>query len=200
MWQQTGPCLPRLRPRGESTGQEFPQWLSRGTILRGLALAMRGQGEEGITQIRQGMIARQSIEGALQRSHYLGLLAEAYGKAGRIDEGLLTLAESLEIIENTGERFYEAEIYRLKGDLLLKQVMPSEHEAEDCFHQALVIARRRQAKSLELRAAIRLSRLWQCQGKRAEARLLLGDIYGWFTEGFDTVDLPEARALLEALS
>jgi predicted ATPase len=127
-------------------------------------------------------------------------LAEAYGGIGQSEEGLNVLAEALAAVEKTGGRFYEAELYRLKGELLRRQAFPDEDQAETRFRQALDVARRQQAKSLELRAAMSLSRLWHEQGKCAEARQLLGDIYGWFTEGFDTVDLQEARALLEALS
>ena len=112
------------------------------------------------------------------------------------------LAEALAAVESTGERFYEAELDRLKGECLLRQVanQPSPQEAEACFQQALATAHRQQARSLELRAAMSLGRLWQQQGKRDEARALLAPIYGWFTEGFDTADLQEAKVLLEALT
>jgi len=110
------------------------------------------------------------------------------------------LAEALTLAETTGDRWYDPELYRLKGKLLLQQHTDNQAEAESCFQHALEIARNQQAKSLELRAATSLVRLWQSQGKRQEARHLLGDVYGWFTEGFDTPDLQEARALLEALS
>jgi predicted ATPase len=125
-----------------------------------------------------------------------------YGKEGQAEEGLRVLAEALALVEKTGERFWEAELCRLKGELLLKAeggVRSAELTAEECFHQALDIARSQQAKSLELRAAMNLSHLWQQQGKRAEARELLAPIYSWFTEGFDTPDLQEAKALLEDL-
>jgi predicted ATPase len=102
-------------------------------------------------------------------------------------------------VDHTGERYWEAEVYRLKGDLLLRQSVPDAPQAEACFQQALAVACRQQAKSWELRAAMSLSRLWQQQGKRAEARELLAPIYSWFTEGFDTPDLQEAKALLEEL-
>src|SRR5262249_50272650 len=128
------------------------------------------------------------------------LLVEAYGKAGQAEEGLRVLAEALTAVHKTGERQHEAELYRLKGELLLKQDVPDEQEAESCFRQAIDIARQQQAKSLELRAATSLSRLWQQQGKRTEAHDLLAPIYGWFTEGFDTTDLQEAKALLDALA
>jgi predicted ATPase len=108
-------------------------------------------------------------------------------------------------VEETGERFWEAEIYRLKGELLLKdkggrRKDESEAEAEACFWQAIEIARRQEGKSLELRATVSLARLWQQQGKKDQARRMLADIYGWFTEGFDTLDLQQARALLHELS
>jgi len=109
------------------------------------------------------------------------------------------LAEALTAVHKTGERQHEAELYRLKGELLLQQDIPDEHEAESCLRQAVDVARQQQAKSLELRAAMSLSRLWQQQGKRVEAHELLAPIYGWFTEGFDTADLQEAKALLAEL-
>ena len=110
------------------------------------------------------------------------------------------MSEALTLVEKTGERYYEAELYRLKGELLLQQAAPEASHAEACFQQALDIARCQQAKSLELRAAMGLGRLWQQQGKRQEAQVLLGEVYYWFTEGFDTADLQEAKALLHAVS
>ena len=129
---------------------------------------------------------------------YLGLLVEAYKNVGQIEEGLRVIAEALAIGDRSGEGRGSVELYQLKGELL---TLSSEHyvEAETCFRQALDIACRQQAKSLELRVAMSLSRLWQRQGKRAEVRALLTAIYGWFTEDFDTADLQEAKALLEAL-
>jgi predicted ATPase len=183
-----------------SSEQGFPLFLARGTILQGGALAAQGQGEAGIAQMHQGLAAYRATGAGDHRPFFLALLAEACGKAGQSDEGLRVLTEALAAVDTTGERFYEAELYRLKGELLLQQTARDEQQAETCFHQALDIARRQQAKSLELRAAVSLSRLWQQQGKRAEARELLAPIYGWFTEGFDTADLQEAKALLEALA
>jgi predicted ATPase len=136
----------------------------------------------------------------------LVLLAEAAGQAGQVAAGLRLLAEVLTAFEVSGRGDLLAEAYRLKGELLLREdarhkaQSKSEKKAEACFQQALAIARRQQAKSWELRAAMSLSRLWQQQGKWAEARALLAPIYGWFTEGFDTADLQEAKALLEALA
>jgi predicted ATPase len=135
----------------------------------------------------------------ISRSRDLALLAEAYGEVGQTEEGLTVLAEALAVADKTGERYWEAELYRLKGELLLVLSAEKHTEAESCFRQALDIARHQEAKSLELRAATSLSRLWQRQGKGAEAQQLLVPIYGWFTEGFDTVDLRKAKALLEAL-
>ena len=177
--------------------QGFPQWLAVGMILRGWALAMQGQGEEGRAQIRQALAAWRAMGAGMAVSHWLVLLAEAYGQAGQGEEGLRLLAEALAHVDTTGERQFAAEVYWLKGELLLRQAIPDEAQAETCLHQALDIARRQQAKSWELRAALSLARLRRQQGKRAEAHGLLAPIYGWFTEGFDTADLQEAKALLD---
>ena len=183
-----------------ATDQGFPFWDSWGTVLRGWALAEQGQCAEGITQLRQGIAAWQATGAALQLPYYLALLVEAYGKAGQAEEGLRVLAEALTAVHNTGERQHEAELHRLKGALLLAQDGTDAQEAECCFRQAMEVACQQQAKSLELRAALSLSRLWQQHGKRAEAHALLAPVYGWFTEGFDTADLQEAKALLDALA
>jgi predicted ATPase len=181
-----------------SSEHGFAQYLARGTILRGWALVEQGQCEAGIAQMRQGIAAHRTT-GAEVGRQYPALLAEAYGKGGQAEEGLTILAESLAALEKTGQHACEPELHRLKGELLLRQAVPDAPQAETCFKQALAVARRQQAKSWELRAAMSLSRLWQQQGKRAEARELLAPIYNWFTEGFDTADLQEAKALLEDL-
>jgi predicted ATPase len=178
----------------------FPQFLALGMIMRGWALAVQGQGEEGIAQLHQGLAAFRAAGAEISRSRDLALLAEAYGEMGQTEEGLTVVAEALAVVDNTGERYWEAELNRLKGELLLARSAEQHTEAEICFHQAVDIARRQQATSLELRAAISLARLWQQQGKHAEARELLAPIYGWFTEGFDTADLQEAKALLDVLA
>jgi predicted ATPase len=201
-----------------SSEQGFPFWLARGTIPRGWVLVDQGQEEEGTAYMRQGLAAYQATGAGLNQPYYLALLAEAYGKMGQTTEGLTVLAEVQAIVENTRERHYQAELYRLRGQLTLQkfqvssskfQVPPStqypipsthaEAEAEACFLKAIEIARHQQAKSLELRAVMSLSRLWQSQGKQQEAHELLAEIYGWFTEGFDTKDLQEAQALLTEL-
>jgi predicted ATPase len=183
-----------------ATEQGFPFWVAWGTILHGGALVEHGQGTERIVQIRQGLAAYLATGGEMERPYYLALLAEAYGTIGQPKEGLGVLREALAVVDITGERWWEAELHRLKGELLLALSTDNAAEVEACFRQALAIARRQQAKSLELRAAMSLSRLWQQQGKRDEARALLAPVYGWFTEGFDTADLHETRALLEALA
>ncbi|MFQ5796557.1 MAG: BTAD domain-containing putative transcriptional regulator [Candidatus Bipolaricaulia bacterium] len=178
-------------------GFSFP--LAIGTILRGWALAEQGQGDEGIAQLQQGLTTWRAIGSELGRPYALSLLAEAYGEVEQSEEGLTVLAEALDLVNKTGEQFYKAELYRLKGEFLLMQG-EVEAEAEACFRRAIDIARRQRAKSWELRAVMSLSRLWQQQGKEEEARQMLAEIYNWFTKGFDTADLREAKALLEELS
>ncbi len=182
------------------TEQGSPLYLAWATILRGWALATQGQTAEGLAQMYQGLAAARAMGTELLVPYTLALLAEACGQAEHIDEGLRLLAEALAVADNTAERWYEAELYRLKGELLQPVCSASGERRSTCFQHALDIAHRQQAKSWELRAAVSLSRLWQQQGKRAEAHELLAPIYGWFTEGFDTADLQEAKTLLEALS
>ena len=187
-----------------STEQGFPNWLAWGTMLRGWALTEQERGEEGIVQLRQGLVAYRATGAETSRPYLLALLAEAYEKAGRVEEALSSLAEALAAADNNGDHWYEAELYRLKGTLTLQskvQGLKSKvQEAEECFLKAIDIARNQQAKSLELRAATSLARLWHQQSKRAEAHELLSEVYNWFTEGFDTKDLQEAKALLDSLA
>jgi predicted ATPase len=188
-----------------STEQGFPLYLVEGTLKRGWALAAQGQAEEGIAQMRQGLTAYQATGAGLWRPHDLALLAEAYGKMRQAEEGLSVVAEAVTTMNKTGECEYEAEVYRLKGELTLQAKVQGpeskvEDEAEECFHKAIAITRQQSAKSLELRAVMSLSRLWHQQGKKEEARQRLAEIYSWFTEGFDTKDLQEAKALLAELS
>jgi predicted ATPase len=213
----------------------FTHWLAVGTFDQGWVLAEQGKYKEGIAQMAHGLAAHQVLGAALARPYLLAQFAEAYGKTGQLEEGLSALAEALKIVCKNGERVYEAELYRLKGELTLQQfqvsgskfhvstnqktrgrgkkqkatfpstqhVTPStqaEAEVEVYFQKAIEIARRQQAKSLELRATMSLARLWQRQGKQHAARNTLAEIYGWFTEGFDTKDLQEAKALLQELN
>jgi len=181
------------------TEQNFPMWLAAGNIHHGWALADQGEIEKGIAQMRQGIAAYRATGSGVGLSSFLASLAEAFGKAGHTEEALAILAEGLVAVDRTGEHWWEAELHRLKGELMLMQGA-DETEAEACFHQAIDVAHRQQAKSWELRATVSLSRLWQKQGKTEKARKMLQEIYDWFTEGFDTRDLKEAKALLEELS
>ena len=180
-----------------SREQGFAFRLAEATMVRGWALIEQGQGESGIAQIRQGIAAERATGGRL--AGHLALLAKACWNLGQREEGLRVVAEALAIGNSNGEGRWTAELYRLQGELLL--TLASEHhaEVETCFQQALDAARRQQAKSWELRAAMSLARLWQRQGKRNAAYELLAEVYGWFTEGFDTADLQEAKALLDEL-
>ncbi len=217
------------------TEKGIPFFLAHSTIMRGWALAEHEQVDEGIAQIRQGMTAWQEMGAEAARSQWLASLAEAHGKRGQTEEGLAALTEALAVVSKLGEHNYEAELYRLKGELTLQrpkvqdpkskveEVFPSrvgiahqsvsiaeagtvggahptiEAEAEGYFLKAIEIARQQSAKSWELRAVMSLSRLWQQQGKQKDAHKMLAEIYGWFTEGFDTTDLKEAKALLQEL-
>jgi adenylate cyclase len=174
----------------------FAQFLLVGTCRLGEALIELGRIEEGIAQMRDALAAMPSHE--LFRPYHLALLAMALGKAGRPDDALTQVAEALALTERSDERWWEGDIYRVRGELLLE--CGGSSEAEACFRHAVEIARRQSAKSLELRATTSLARLLDKQGSRDEARRMLGEIYGWFTEGFDTADLEDAKALHDALS
>lgn len=179
--------------------QGFPRWIPHGTFLRAWLL---GEDRErtGIAEMA-GVLASERAKAASGRwyGHYAALMATAYMKEGQTVEGLNVVTDALVTAQNTDCRYYEAELHRIKGELFLAQNAADEQQAEAYFQNALKIARGQSAKSLELRAATSLSRLWQRQGKKAEAQTLLAGIYGWFTEGFDTADLKAAKALLEEL-
>src|SRR5215467_6642067 len=184
-----------------ATEQGFAYVMAYGAVLRGWALAQQaGQAQEGIEQLQQSLKAFRATGAELHRSWFLTLLAEAHGTMGQSEAGLTVLTEALTQAETTGERWYEPELHRLKGALLLQQSSDNQAEAETCFHQAISIAQNQQAKSWELRAATSLSKLWQQQGKCQEAHDLLAPVYHWFTEGFDTLDLKDAKALLDELA
>jgi class 3 adenylate cyclase/predicted ATPase len=210
-----------------SKEQGFPRWLTCSLMLQGWVLAQQGMVEDGIAQLQQGLTTWRDMGNELALPYYLAMLTEAYGKAGRTDEGLRVLAEAQAIAHKNAEHRFDAELLRLKGELLLQQgrerdsghitpldtalmaeveregmtqALPLQTAAEICFHQGLNVARQQHAKSLELRVATSLSRLWQAQGKRAEAHQLLAESYGWFTDGFETADLQEAKALLDTLA
>jgi predicted ATPase len=181
-----------------ATAQGFSYWAALGTIMRGWALALQGQGEAGLAQLRQGIAAVRATGAALADPYFCTLLADVADRLGHPEDGLQALAEAHTLVEQQEERWWEAEVCRLQGVLLLRPGTPQE-EAEAWLQRALDVARRQEAKSLELRAAMSLARLWQQQGKRAEAHALLAPVYSWFTEGFDTADLQEAKTLLGEL-
>ncbi|MCI0409802.1 MAG: hypothetical protein L0191_14770, partial [Acidobacteria bacterium] len=183
-----------------ATDQGIQIWLGLGTIFLGWALDETGRVEEGIAHLRQGLAGYRAAGSELMRPWGLALLAATLQGMGRVQDGLGMVTEALDVVQKTEERFHEAELYRLKGKLALARLGASEAEAEACFRQAVEIARRQQAKSLELRAVMSLSRLLQKRGKKDEARRMLAEVYNWFTEGFDTRDLKEAKELLEAMS
>jgi serine/threonine protein kinase/predicted ATPase len=179
-------------------------WRANSLIMGGWALVEQGEGASGLAQLRQGLTEWVATGAETHRTYFLGLLAEALGREGRIAEGLEVLAEALTFVSGTGTVFYAAELHRLQGEFLLSQEGTEAEiacrEAEACFRRALTVARGQQAKSLELRAAMSLTRLYQKQDRQTEARPLLAETYGWFSEGFDTSDLREAKALLAELS
>jgi predicted ATPase len=184
-----------------SAERGFSFWPCLALIARGWAVAQQERGADGIAQIREGLATVRAGGTEIALPWGGAWLAEALGKAGQLQEGLNMLAEALAVASKNGDQMCEAEIYRRKGELLLaSSCAENRTEAESCFRRAIEIARRQQAKSWELRAVMSLSRLLQKQGKKDETRPLLAEIYGWFTEGFDTADLKDAKTLLEELS
>jgi predicted ATPase len=177
-----------------------PLFESWARVARGWALAHLGQAEQGVAQIREGLAMASATSGEIWRTYNLAQLAEACGKAGRIDEGLEVIVEALEVVQEKGERWWEAEIVRLRGELLLMRNPSGLAEAQSSFERSIEMARGQGAKSLELRATTSLARLLANQGRRDEARTMLTEIYNWFTEGLDTADLREAEALLGELT
>jgi predicted ATPase len=199
-YRREGPAVQRSAEAATAITTEhgLSLWQAGSLVMRGWALAEQGAWASGIAQLRQGLTAWVATGGEAHHTYHLALLAEALGREGQIEEGLGVLAEALVLMHGTGEGFHGAELHRLRGEFLLRQEAAEGacREAEGCFGRALGMARRQQAKSLELRAAMSLTRLYQKQDRQAEARPMLADCYGWFTEGFDTADLQEAKALL----
>jgi predicted ATPase len=175
-------------PGTTSSGNDVYSGCARGEI-----------GEDAIAEIQPALAGRLSMGSDSSYPFFLTQLARCFAKAGRVEEGLEALTEALTRIERTSERWWEAEAHRLMGELLLQRSPTGFGQAEGCYRRAVERARGQGAKSLELRASTSLAELWRDQGKHAEARDLLAPIYGWFTEGFDTADLKDARALLEEL-
>jgi predicted ATPase len=172
--------------------------LIAGTFLRGWAMAGAGRSEEGIAEMRQS-ISHPMIAEAAVRALMLVALAETYGKNGRAEEGLDLVAKGLATAERTGQRVAEAELHRLKGELLMIKDLGNVAEAERCLRTVIDVAQRQGARLFQLRATVSLARLLKQQGETVEARQMLAEIYGWFAEGLDTADLKDAKALLEQL-
>jgi class 3 adenylate cyclase/tetratricopeptide (TPR) repeat protein len=181
-----------------SSEQGFPLFSSVGNIIRGWCISAMGQALEGIPLILQGVASRRSTGANTHLPFFLATLAEIYGMAGQPAEGLNCLTQATQEVETTQERWAEAEIHRLRGTMLLS--MREHAAAEESYQHALAVARRQTARFWELRAATNLARLWLHQGKQTEARDLLAPVYGWFTEGFDTPVLQDAKALLDELA
>jgi adenylate cyclase len=177
-------------------------WRANGQIMGGWALVEQGAWNTGVAQIRQGLMEWVETGAETHRTYFLGLLAEALAKGGQFEEALGVVAQALAMMQGTGTVFYAAELHRLQGEFLLQQeaTPAARREAEACFRRAMNVAQQQQAKSLELRAAMSLSRLFHKQDRAREARTMLAETFGWFTEGFDTRDLQEAKALLEAMA
>ena len=175
-------------------------FLAWATIIRGWAMAEQGRSEEGVAQIQEGMVALRATGAELTRPRDLCFLAKACMEASCLDDGLSALSEALLAADEHETRNYEPEMHRLKGELLLRRDASNVADAEHCFQRAIEIARKQSAKSWELRATTSLARLMDKQGKRHEAHVMLAEIYGWFTEGFDTADLKDAKALLDQLN
>jgi predicted ATPase len=173
-------------------------WFGHATVCRGVALVGLGQQAEGIAQIQTGLAAWHETGARALDTQWLGFLAEAHLQAGKFDDALSTLDRATETAAATGECHYQAELHRLRGVVLAETGESA--EAASWFQRAIDTARGQEAKSLELRAATSLARLWRDQGKRAQARDLLAPVYGWFTEGLDTADLRDAKALLDELA
>ena len=182
-----------------ATKQGFPYWLGMATILKGWALTCAGEPERGIDQMNQGLTIYRTTAAETWVPYFLALLADTCRELHRPAEGLRLLADALERVRRTRERWFEAELHRLRGEMLL-HIAASAVEAEESFRQAIAVAREQGAAWWELRAATSLARLWGEQGERRKARGLLAPVYGWFTEGFDTPDLKDAKAMLDQLA
>ena len=178
---------------------DIPTSVGGGNLLVGWARAEQGQTVEGIAQMRLGL-QRHTDKQPVAQPYWMSLLVDTYRRTGHVEDGLALVQEGLGLVERTEERYFKAELYRLQGELLLQQSPHEPSDGEASLTKALAVARQQEAKSLELRATMSLARLWQQQGKTTEARALLAPVYDWFTEGFDTADLKDAKALLDELS
>jgi predicted ATPase len=176
------------------------QWKAYGMLVRGWILALTGRPLDTVQMLTSGLMSWRSTGATQWVPLYLSYLARAYAELGQFDDTWRSIREATTAVEITEERWLEAEVYRAAGEIALMSPQPDAAKAEAYFERALAVARQQQAKSWELRAAMSMARLWRDQGKRNEARDLLAPVYGWFTEGFDTLDLKEAKALLDELN
>jgi predicted ATPase len=185
---------------GVATECSFAYWLALANTMRGHVLAIQGDAVRGLALAREGLAAEIATGSTFNQTYFLGLVAQNCERAGHDEEAFDVFNRALEFAGKTGERWFEAELHRLKGEWFASSRRSAQTDAETCFACALGIAEDQRAMMWKLRAATSLARLWRDQGKRTEARDLLTPIYGWFTEGFDTRDLKEAKALLEQLA
>jgi predicted ATPase len=183
---------------GDETGATF--WKAAGIAFQGSVLSLTGQAADAVDTITSGITAWRSMGGTVFSPWWLSCLARAYADLTRYDDAWRYIGEAMTLAETTKERWCEAEVYRMAGEIAMLSSELDTAKAEAHFERALAVARQQQAKSWELRAATSMARLWRDQGKRQQARELLAPVYGWFTEGFDTRDLKEAKALLEELA
>ena len=174
-------------------------WKAIGMMIQGCVLALTGKASDAVQMITSGITALRSTGATLWMPLYLSYLARAYAELGQFDDAWRCIGEAMTAVETTKEKWCEAEVHRTAGEIALMSPEPDAAKAEAYFERALAVAREQQAKSWELRAAMSMARLWRDQGKRQQARDLLAPVYGWFTEGFDTLDLKEAKALLDEL-
>jgi predicted ATPase len=175
-------------------------WKAGGMAFQGCVLALTGKASDAVHMITSGITAWRSTGATVWVPLFLTYLARAYAELSQFDDAWRCIGEVMTTVQTTKERSWEAEVHRTAGEIVLKSPQPDAAKAEACFERALAVARHQQAKSWELRAAMSLARLWRDQGKVQQARELLAPVYGWFTEGFDTRDLQEAKALLEELA
>jgi predicted ATPase len=181
-----------------ATEQGFALWHATGTFFRGAGMLLQGELEPALAQLLKGLDALRATGARLTLPYQLSILGEAYTRAGRFADAMKALDEGLALVEETEERCQEAELHRLKGELLA--AAPDQAGAEDCFRQAIDTARRQQSRTWELRATVSLARLWQREGRRDEAHSALAAVYGTYTEGFTTPDLVDAAAVLKAIT
>ena len=190
--------LDEVLPLAEDKGT--PWWKAFGMMEKGWLLALTGKASDAAPLTASGMTLFRSIGSTYWLPTFLSYLAMTYAELGQFDHARSCLSEAMTAIERTGETWFEADVYRIAGEVALKSPQPDAANAQTYFERALAVARQQQAKSWELRAAMSMARLWRDQGKPQQGRELLGPLYGWFTEGFDTRDLKEAKALLEELA